>query len=569
MTETKTFLVKTDPRILLLLGILTISASHVSYSVDFIAWFSSVPFLLYLYQTKGMKSRLLLVFALFVAWTLTTAKIITAPIPFVLVFLFSLPITLIHLPAYLIWDKFKNHQYALFLFPVVFTIMEWIQYTFMPFASWGVGANTQSHNIVLLQSLSLFGMAGLSFVIYWVNISITEIIKTKRVHIITLQLPLILLLILVIYGSLRLDIEKTGTTKTIAVAAVGTDSEISGFPFPDSNSTNAFKTVLINRTTSAAHQGAKLIAWNEAAIFIDKKDEKSWQDSLTLLAKDLSVSLIASYVVPLSVDPLKLENKFISINSTGEITHQYLKHQPVPGEPSIKGKEPFKLMSDNGINIGAAICYDFDYPYIAKAFGKLNAHIVAIPSSDWRGIDPLHTKMAAFRAIEQGYSLLRSTRFGLSAAINPLGEMTAQQSSFDIHDKIMMAELPTKRIKTLYSLIGDSLVFGCFAFFTLFFIQLIFKPRRHIGPQYSSLLVMTVITSILTRNDLYIKKYYYEPNPYSFANYPFADIRLYIRRTCFGVRTLVQKQSYYNRRLLRIHTFCSRCRYSLFNRRSR
>jgi apolipoprotein N-acyltransferase len=51
--------------------------------------------------------------------------------------------------------------------------------------------------------------------------------------------------------------------------------------------------------------------------------------------------------------------------------------------------------------------------------------------------------MAAFRAIEKGNSILRSTRFGLSAAINPYGEMTAQQSSFDSRNKIMRAELPT------------------------------------------------------------------------------------------------------------------------------
>jgi apolipoprotein N-acyltransferase len=469
MTEPNKFLEKIKPNTLLLIGVLTIVASHVSYSVDIIAWFSSVPFLLYLYQTKGRKSRLLLTLALFIAWTLAVAKIITEPIPFAMVFLFSLPLTLIHLPAYLIWDKFKNHEHAMFLFPAIFTIMEWTQYTFMPFASWGVGANTQSHSIVILQSLSLFGMAGLSFLIYWVNISIVEIAQTRKATLSNSYLPFGVLLIFLIYGSLRLDFGKATSKETITVATVGTDSEVSGLPFADDGINNKYKNALINRTEIAAQKGAKLISWNEAAIFIQKEDEKNWQDSLKLLANDLNISLIASYVVPISTNPLKLENKILSINSKGEVVYQYLKHQPVPGEPSIKGNEPFKTMTDNGLNIGSAICYDFDYPYIAKAFGQLNANIVAIPSSDWRGIDPLHTRMAAFRAIEQGYSLLRSTRFGLSAAINPLGEMTAQQSSFDIHDKIMLAELPTKRITTLYSIIGNSFIYACFGLLILLF----------------------------------------------------------------------------------------------------
>lgn len=461
------FFPKLKPNQLLLIGILTIIASHVSYSVDIIAWFSSVPFLLYLYQTKGRKSRLLFTLALFIAWTLATAKIITEPIPFAMVFLFSLPLTLIHLPAYLIWDKFKNSKNAMFLFPTVFTIMEWIQYTFMPFASWGVGANTQSHSIVMLQSLSLFGMAGLSFLIYWVNISIVEIVQTRKSTLFNRYLSFGFVLVFAIYGSLRLDFGRSISKDTTTVATVGTDSDISGLPFADESTNKNYKSALINRTEIAAQKGAKLISWNEAAIFIQKEDEKNWQDSLKSLAKDHNISLIASYVVPVSSDPLKLENKFLSINSHGEVVYQYLKHQPVPGEPSMKGDEPFKIMTDHGLNIGGAICYDFDYPYIAKAFGQLNANIVAIPSSDWRGIDPLHTKMAAFRAIEQGYSLLRSTRFGLSAAINAYGEMTAQQSSFDIHNKIMLAELPTKRITTLYSIIGDSFVYACFGFLAL------------------------------------------------------------------------------------------------------
>ncbi|MBK8144760.1 MAG: hypothetical protein IPK62_07050 [Bacteroidetes bacterium] len=467
MSGSDKFTININHSLRLLIGLLTIIATHVSYSVDIIAWFSSVPFLLYLYQTKGIKSRLLFALVLFIAWTLATAKIITKPIPFAMVFLFSLPLTLIHLPAYLIWDKFKNQKYAMFLFPTIFTIMEWIQYTFMPFASWGVAANTQSHSIVILQSLSLFGMAGLGFLIYWINISIVELIKKRKATFLNCILPCGIILVFLIYGSLRMDFWKATTKKSITVATVGTDSEVSGLPFADSITNNTYKNTLFKRTETAAHKGAKLIVWNEAAIFIQKEEEENWQKSIQTLAKNLKVSLIAAYVVPISIAPLKLENKLISVSSKGDLAYQYLKHQPVPGEPSIKGEEPFKIMTDNQLSIGAAICYDFDYPYIAKAFGLLNANIVAIPSSDWRGIDPLHTRMATFRAIEQGYSLIRSTRFGLSAAINPLGEMIAQQSSFDRHNKIMTAELPTGRIKTLYGVIGDSFIFGCFLLMVL------------------------------------------------------------------------------------------------------
>ena len=107
---------------------------------------------------------------------------------------------------------------------------------------------------------------------------------------------------------------------------------------------------------------------------------------------------------------------------------------------------------------------------MAKEYGDIKADIVAVPSSDWRGIDPLHTRMAAFRAIEQGHSILRSTRFGLSAAVNPYGEFLSQMSSFDNNSKIMVSQLPLKGITTIYSIIGDILVYLSIAFIPFFFI---------------------------------------------------------------------------------------------------
>ena len=163
--------------------------------------------------------------------------------------------------------------------------------------------------------------------------------------------------------------------------------------------------------------------------------------------------------------------------STGKLLSTYNKHQPVPGEPAMKGTEPLKVFDISGVVTGAVICYDYDFPYLAKGYGKLNADLVADPSSDWRGIDPLHSRMAAFRAIEQGHSILRSTRFGLSAAITPYGEFSSQMSSYDNNDKMMMANLPVKGVTTLYSIIGDFFVFLCIGFIIVFFIT---QTRRNI-----------------------------------------------------------------------------------------
>ncbi|MGB0429688.1 MAG: nitrilase-related carbon-nitrogen hydrolase [Bacteroidia bacterium] len=459
---------KINPLWYLAIGLVTMALTHMTFSIEVMAWVSSVPFLLYLSLTKGWKSRLTFFLALVLAWSCVVAKIITDPIPLVLVFLYSIPISLFHLPGYLIWSRFKNQKYALFLFPVIMIIMEWIQYTFTPLASWGVAAYTMHDNVSLLQTVSLFGLAGLSFLIYWVNVSIANIIINRNTSISTLRLPLIMIFLFIFFGSIRYDLSKANGHDTITVAAVGTDSEASGLPLPSKVKTEQTKRALFKRTRTAAEGGAKIISWNEAAIFIMPEDEKEWIIAIKELADDLNITLVASYVTPISQSPLKYENKYQFIDSLGNISHTYLKHQPVPGEPAVQGKSPLKVANVKGTKVAAAICYDYDFPYLAKGYGKLGADMVMLPSSDWRGIDPVHTEMAAFRAVEQGHSVLRSTRFGLSAAITPYGEMVSQMSSFDNNDKIMYSQLPAKGVTTLYSFIQDSFVYLCIGFLLLF-----------------------------------------------------------------------------------------------------
>jgi apolipoprotein N-acyltransferase len=59
------------------------------------------------------------------------------------------------------------------------------------------------------------------------------------------------------------------------------------------------------------------------------------------------------------------------------------------------------------------------------------------------------------RAIEGGYSLLRPVRGATSFAFDAYGNIRASMSYFEENDRIMMASLPTGRVWTLYSVVGD------------------------------------------------------------------------------------------------------------------
>jgi len=453
---------------LLVSGVILIAGTHMTFNMGILAWFSAVPFLLYLDRTSGFKSRLYFGLAMILAWSLCVLKITTDPLPLAMVPMFSIPLALIQMPGYLIWAKFRNKKGSALLFPAVMVVMEWIQYTLTPLGSWSAAAYTQTDNIVLLQLVSIFGMAGPGFVIYYVNVMLAKIIVDPK-DISRKILPVsVILIVILIFGSLRIDIYKSAGRDEIKGAAVGTDSEVSGLPLPSPEVRKSNQATLIERTEKSAAAGAKLVVWNEASTAILPDEEMEWNKKLSAVAGEHHITLVAAYVVPVSESPFRFENKYKMYRPDGSLGYTYNKHEPVPGEPAEKGREIIETINIDEIELGGVICYDYDFPYLAKAFGRNDADIVAVPSSDWRGIDPIHTKMAALRSIEQGHSVLRSTRFGLSAAINPIGEFTAQMDSFDANDRVMITNLPESNVFTVYSLIGNLFVYLCIAWIIIY-----------------------------------------------------------------------------------------------------
>jgi apolipoprotein N-acyltransferase len=104
-----------------------------------------------------------------------------------------------------------------------------------------------------------------------------------------------------------------------------------------------------------------------------------------------------------------------------------------------------------------------DFPGHLKQAGRRNADIMLVPSNDWREIDPWHSHMARFRAIEQGFNMVRHVSNGLSLASDYQGRVLASMDHFATDQREMVAMVPTRGVRTLYSLIGDLFAWVCVA----------------------------------------------------------------------------------------------------------
>jgi apolipoprotein N-acyltransferase len=85
------------------------------------------------------------------------------------------------------------------------------------------------------------------------------------------------------------------------------------------------------------------------------------------------------------------------------------------------------------------------------------------PASDWRAIKDLHQQQAVFRALENGVSLLRPARWGVSVATDAMGRVAARLDHFATEDRMLLAHVPMRGTRTLYARFGDLFAWACVA----------------------------------------------------------------------------------------------------------
>lgn len=255
--------------------------------------------------------------------------------------------------------------------------------------------------------------------------------------------PSIMLLVMV-FGSARLALspQPVGTVRVASLTADIHDRYFEG-------------------TIREARAGAQIVVWPEAAGIVDERDEAA------LIARGQDVArqegiYLAMPLVTIYEDPNRLpENKLIVVDPAGDIVLEHLKYGGNLVEGSLPGDGVLRTFKSPFGIISGVICWDADFPTTVRQAGRNGTDILLVPSNDWRAVDPTHTQMAVFRAIENGVSLVRQASNGLSIATDPYGRVLAAMDHFTASERVMVAQVPTQGVFTLYSVIGD--LFGWLA----------------------------------------------------------------------------------------------------------
>jgi len=355
-----------------------------------------------------------------------------------------------------------------------------------PYGSWGSPAYSQSGNLALLQLLSVTGLFGVTFLLGWFAAVVNWVWERRFEWSVTRRGVLAFVVVLTAVGlggeaRLRLFAPSAPTVRVASLSAP--DLEL--FPSaevarralsrqtlsdPEIASIRmrgwAIDTDLLQRSEREARAGAKVVFWAETSGFAFKEDEQALLARGRQLAGTEGIYLGMAYAAWSRDAKKPLENTLVLVDPRGEIAWRFLKAIPVPGPEAAvtaPGDRKLGVAATPYGRLSGVICFDMDFPALLAQAGALGVDVLLVPSGDWREIDPFHTDMARYRAIEQGFNMIRQVNRGLSAAVDDQGRILASMDHFATVHRDLVAQVPTRGVRTVYSRVGDVFAWTCVA----------------------------------------------------------------------------------------------------------
>lgn len=361
---------------------------------------------------------------------------------------------------------------ATLVFPTAWVVVE---HLFMQagFGSWGAVAYSQYGQLPLLQLLSVTGLSGITFLTGWFASSANAAwagdwrAPARR----PLLACLVVIAVVLAAGGLRLAFG-VPDAPTVRIAGITVDNmdvfknswgPLSyGKPLTESAAEQArpqaqeLQNKLLARSRAEARAGAKIVVWTEGNALVFKQDEAAFVLAGQALARSEGIYLFMA-MATMTPGAALAENKVVLVDPEGRVDGSYLKSHPTPGEASIAGDGRMRLLQTPYGRLAWAICYDFDYPALIQQAGRAGADILIDPSWENAGMNPLHSQMASYRAIENGAALFRPVNGGLGLAVDHHGRVLAAKDDRSGKDpvKTLIADVPTKGVRTVYSRTGN------------------------------------------------------------------------------------------------------------------
>ena len=383
---------------------------------------------------------------------------------------------------------------SILIFSIFFSLIEFVRGFILGGFPWNLIAFAWTDYLSILQILSFIGTYAFNLLTLTIFLIPTIILfnHKKKTKLVFLILTTALLLVNFFYGSIMLKNNEKVNPRNLnfVIKIISPKIEIKRF-FEDENPEKIISELVqlskpnnIEKTIFIFPEGALTSVYledlkNYSYIFsenysdqhkiimgINSTEDKKVFNSMVVL--DSSLNILAKYnknkLVPFG-EFLPFENFFRKFGLK-KITQGY---------SSFSSDVERKIININNINFVPLICYEIIY---SGKINKTNSDfdlILNISEDGWFGnsVGPYqHFSHSIFRSIEEGKNLIRSANNGISAFINPKGQIIKQIKSTERGVMEIKSFEQTK--KTLFSSFGNKIFF----YFLFFYIILIFFLKK-------------------------------------------------------------------------------------------
>ena len=368
-----------------------------------------------------------------------------------------------------------------FALAALWTVYEWTQtlgWWGVPWARLAIG---QTGYTVGIQTASLFGSYIITFALLTVNFCLAYVIINKeKIKLMSICIASVLVFQYGVGTVLYLIPDKG--EQTVRVAAVqGNISSNEKWSF---SSTSRTLSVYSEYTLRAAEEGAQIVVWPETAFPYDIEEGDYYGEFCSSLARRAGVTVLVGGFTE-NEDGQDL-NSIICVLPDGNFHETvYSKRRLVPfgefvpmrgffqviipplaelvmSDDDIAAGDGSNVVSLDNVNLGSLICFDSIYETLARDSTLDGAQIICLSTNDSWFTDSaalyIHNAQAQLRAVENGRYIVRAANTGISTVISSKGDVL--DSLEPLVDGMIVYDVPVNTHKTLYTLIGNFLIFA-------------------------------------------------------------------------------------------------------------
>lgn len=295
--------------------------------------------------------------------------------------------------------------------PAVWVSAEYVMNLVGPHGAWWSLAYTQADFLPVLQTASLTGVWGITYLLLFVPASIA--VLRPRVA----AVSGVLIALTLGHGYVRLAAaDDTGGRKVALLATDVSEGLVDQY----------------NRAVDTAVAGGAEVVVLPEKVF----------DTTDLPFARPGVEVVAGITLK--------TNSAVSYPSGV----RYDKHHMIPGlEDAFRPGSNLAFLDAD--RLGLVICKDLDFPGLVRQYGKAGVAALLAPSWDFGEDAWLHSRMAVVRGVENGLAVARAAREGLLTISDSRGRIVSERPSNRTTMTMVTATLPREGSPTLYTALGD------------------------------------------------------------------------------------------------------------------